>query len=114
MDLYARVAYNSNARGSRALCFTHSPDDEEEISARCLGTILLNRKDLTHEVISHECGHAALGWWRHIHGEALRGSAVIPADQEERLVLAIGSLTLQVEAAVEQYRSKVDLGETED
>ncbi len=108
---YSAWAYGNRSRNYRAICYTHSHDDNDEMKAGCLGTILFCIKDFTHELVSHESSHAVLSWWRQINGEALYGSAVISSSSEEAIATAIGGMTLQIEMKLAQYRPKVDLGE---
>lgn len=90
------------AYGARALCSrwtrTRTTAAGRTRTLPEMGEILLVEHAITHEVISHECGHAAIGWAQRI-GLRPFGTDVhaqYASADEERYCYALGRMVCQV------------------
>lgn len=101
MSNYCRQRYETSTRHLRAVFFPSQ-------NGKRIGEIVFCIKDLPHELVVHECTHAAVAWWRTIHGASITDNETL-IHNEEAFVSALGSMANYVEARVAELRPKSDV-----
>lgn len=107
---YSRSEYNDKSKAYRAVFYDLAAYDKKATRSKCIGEILFSINDLPHELVAHECAHAAMAWWRVTSGMASNADITLIQD-EEQFVTALGKIANSVEAQVSRLRPMSDAGE---